>query len=76
MDKGIYGTTCLVQDDEECSVEGETRLVREDSTLGVGEGSVEICMMGQWGSVCDDGWNIKAAVVVCRERGMLTEGNG
>ena len=39
-----------------------------------GEGFVEICVMGEWRSVCDDGWDMSAAMVFCREHGMLTEG--
>ena len=39
-----------------------------------GEGYVEVCMMGEWRSVCDDGWDKNAAIVVCNELGMLTGG--
>ena len=54
---------------------GSTRLVREDfSSWRVGEGFVEICIMGRWRAVCDDGWDMNATMVVCREHGMLTEG--
>ena len=39
-----------------------------------GEGLVQICWMGQWRFVCDDGWDINAARVFCREHFLLTEG--
>ncbi|CAH2321870.1 neurotrypsin-like [Pelobates cultripes] len=45
-------------------------LVRLFGGSNAGEGLVQIYYKGDWGSVCDDGWTVLNAQVICRQLGF------
>ena len=51
--------------------EGEVRLVGGTSNA---EGRVEICLRNEWGTVCDQMWDVTDASVVCRQLGLAFTG--
>ena len=60
-----YDTSYLISG-KVCN-ETDVRLV--GSRQSPGEGEVQICLNGSWGSVCDSNWGYSEARVVCRQLG-------
>ena len=42
-------------------------LVRLQDGPNYHSGRVELNVMGEWSQICDDGWSLQDAIVVCRQ---------
>ena len=62
---------CFFHFIELCTSEGEVRLIGGENSL---QGTVQICIGGVWGSVCDSGWGTMDAIVVCSQLDNTTIG--
>ena len=50
---------------------GEVRLLLGSNEM---EGTVEVCINGYWGTICDNGWDSRDAGVICRQLGHSSFG--
>ncbi|XP_028399560.1 scavenger receptor cysteine-rich type 1 protein M130-like [Dendronephthya gigantea] len=54
---------------EDVGVECETSIRLRGPSKAYGTGRVEVLHNGRWGTICDDGWDIRDARVACRQLG-------
>ena len=68
----VVGVICQgnTTSETECS-SGDLRLVGGQSES---EGRVEVCVDGFWGTVCDQNWSQREAIVACRQAGLPSTG--
>ena len=50
---------------------GAVRIVSGNSST---EGRAEVCIAGQWGTICDDEWSDASANVLCGQAGFAPVG--
>ncbi|XP_038046677.1 deleted in malignant brain tumors 1 protein-like [Patiria miniata] len=67
-----YSEHCSHSEDAGVECSAPVRLVNGSSS---NEGQVEVFYQGEWGTVCDDGWDLNNADVVCRMLGYPSASN-
>ena len=63
----LYEATITLQQSLHYAIDGKVRLVNNIGSAASGQ--VEISVNGEWGTVCDNAWNLDDATVVCRQLG-------
>ena len=69
----LHYTETVPEPDANCE-DFDIRLVN-GSTVDPLEGRVEVCINNAWGTVCDTGFSMSDATVICRQLGHPFSGN-
>ena len=71
----ITNHNCIHAEDAGAICQGcVTGTVRLANGFRPSEGRVEVCQSNVWGTVCDLGWDVNDATVVCRQLGFSVNG--